>query len=79
MCDQLVAETAICTAQNKHKRRTSMLSARFEFPDPSNVMLHTDALDRKATGFVSKINMRYDNDCIKHYNGDILVIRTGTV
>ena len=79
MCDQVVAEIAICTTQNKHKRRTSMLSAGFEFPDPSNELLQTDALDRKATGIVSKGNIRYDNECIKHYNGEILLIHTDRV
>ena len=53
-----------------------MLSAGFELPDPSNELLQTDALDRKATGIVNKINIRYDNESIKHYNGDILVILT---
>ena len=76
MGDQLVAETAICTTQNKQKRRTSLLSAGFELPVPSNELLPTDALDRKATRIISKINVLYDNECIKHYNGDILMIHT---
>jgi hypothetical protein len=78
MCDQLVAETAICTTHNKHKRRKSMFLAGFELPDSSNELIQTVALDRKATGFVNKINVRYDNECFKHYNGDILVIHTDT-
>jgi hypothetical protein len=55
-----------------------MFLAGFELLDPSNELLQTVALDRKATGIVNKINVRYDNECLKHYNGDILEIHTDT-
>jgi len=55
-----------------------MLSTGFELPDPSNGLLQTDTLDRKATEFVNRINIHYANECIKHYNGDILVIHRDT-
>ena len=51
-----------------------MSAAGFELPDRSNGLLHTDALDRKDAGIINKINIRCGNECIKHYNGDILVI-----
>jgi hypothetical protein len=51
-----------------------MFLAGFELPDPSNELLQTDTLDRKAIGIVNKINVLYDNECIRHYNGDILVM-----
>jgi hypothetical protein len=47
--DQLVAETATYTTHNKHKKRASMPSARFEPAIPAIQRLQTYALDRTAT------------------------------
>jgi superfamily I DNA and RNA helicase len=55
-----------------------MFLAGFELPDPSNELLQTVALDSKATWIVNKINVCYDNESLKHYNGDILVIHKDT-
>jgi len=71
MDDLFLAETANGTTQDKIKTQTSMLSAGLEIPDPSNELLKTDALDREATRIVNKINIRYDNECIKYFNGMI--------
>ena len=48
--DQLVGQTSTCTAHNKHKGLTSMLSAGFEPTIPAIQRLQMYALDRTATG-----------------------------
>jgi len=78
MDDQSLTEIANRTTQNNHEKKTSMLSAGFEIPDPSNELLQTDTLDRKVTRIVNKINIRYDNECIRHSNGDTWVIHRDT-
>jgi hypothetical protein len=53
--DQLVAESATYTAQNKLKRQASVYSAAFEPLIPETKRLQTDTLDRMATDFGLKI------------------------
>ena len=48
--DQLVLQTATCTARNKHKRGAPMPSAGFEPAIPARERPQTHALDRAATG-----------------------------
>jgi hypothetical protein len=50
MHDQLVAETATYTTQNKPKRRTSLPSAGFETRDPSIQAAADLRLTAQATG-----------------------------
>jgi hypothetical protein len=49
MSDQLVAEAATYTKHNKHKRRKSMPSKRFEAAIQATERLQTYALDRTTT------------------------------
>ena len=49
--DKLLSEAASCQKHYKHKRRTSMPSAGFEFLIPAIKRPQTYALDRTATGF----------------------------
>jgi hypothetical protein len=60
MRDQLVADIAVCTTHNKHKRRTSMSSTAFEPMIPSIQMPQTHALDGTATeiGILRRLHLQ---------------------
>ena len=62
--DQLVTEAATYTTQNKHKRRTSMPSARFYPTITAMKQLQTKALDRTAIriGFLYIVCNKSKND-----------------
>jgi len=76
---QFVAESATCVTQNRHKRPTSMPSARFEPTVPTYKRLQTYSLDRTAAriglyvwtfvhnGEVSS-SVQIINMCIKYFS-----------
>jgi hypothetical protein len=53
MSDQLVAEAANYTTQNKPKRRTAIPSKGFKLVIPAKKRLHLYALHRTSTGIDS--------------------------
>jgi hypothetical protein len=58
--DQLVEEAATYTTHNKHKRRISMPSVRFEPAIPAIERAQTYAFDRTVTG-IDKDSINMDN------------------
>jgi len=58
MSDQFVAEPATYKTQNKHKRLTSMHSAKIELAIPTIKRQETYVLDRRATKIRKTVRTR---------------------
>jgi len=71
---QAVLEAASYTTHNKHNRRTSMLSTRFEPATPALKRLNTYDLDRTAGNLVQYFKLTFMSCCHFHLRLPILFL-----